>query len=197
MLINQKRRLLLSSMGVLPLLLAGCGKEEALSFHSTDITGASFGRDFNLTDPAGRRWALQDFKGKAVMVFFGFTQCPDVCPTALARAVEIKHLLGKDAERFQVLFITIDPERDQPEMLGAYTSAFDPDFMGLYGSAEETEAVAREFRIYYKKVPTGSSYTMDHSAFSYVFDTNAKLRLTVSHSLSAEECAEDIRQLLV
>ncbi|WKU20598.1 SCO family protein [Advenella alkanexedens] len=194
--INQKRRLVLTGLGILPLMLAGCSKEKPLVVHGQDITGANFGRDFNLQGPNGKRYTLNDFKGKALMIFFGFTQCPDVCPTALARAVEIKGLLGEDADKLQVLFITIDPERDTPEMLEAYTNAFDPSFMGLYGTLDETQAVAKEFKIYYKKVPTGSSYTMDHSALSYIFDTDGKLRLSLSHAQSAQECAEDIRQLL-
>ncbi|MDY0273276.1 MAG: SCO family protein [Advenella sp.] len=194
--INQQRRLVLSGLGVMPLVLMGCGKEESLKVHATDITGVNFGREFNLQDATGKRWTLNDFNGKALMMFFGFTQCPDVCPTALARAVEINSLLGKDAERLQVVFVTIDPERDIPEMLAAYTQAFDPGFLGLTGTPEEIAKIAKEFRIYYKKVPTGSSYTMDHSALSYIFDPKGKLRLSVSHQQSAEECAEDIRQLL-
>lgn len=193
---NQKRRLVLTGLAVLPLMLVGCSKEKALVVHGKDLTGASFGRDFNLQGPNGKRYTVKDFKGKALMIFFGFTQCPDVCPTALARAVEIKSLLGEDADKLQVIFITIDPERDSPEMLAAYTDAFDPSFLGLYGTLDETQTVAKEFKIYYKKVPTGSSYTMDHSALSYVFDTNGKLRISLPHAQSAEECAEDIRQLL-
>lgn len=194
--INQQRRLLLSGLGVLPLVLMGCGKEDSLMFHATDISGVNFGRDFNLQDPFGKRWTLNDFKGKALMMFFGFTQCPDVCPTALARAAEISRLLGEDASRLQVVFVTIDPERDTPEMLSAYTQAFDPSFLGLTGTSEEIAKAAKEFRIYYKKVPTGSSYTMDHSSLSYVFDPEGKLRLSVSHAQSAEDCVEDIKQLL-
>lgn len=193
---NQKRRLVLTGLAVLPLMLVGCSKEKPLVVHGKDLTGVSFGRDFNLQGPNGKRYTVKDFKGKALMIFFGFTQCPDVCPTALARAVEIKSLLGEDADKLQVIFITIDPERDSPEMLAAYTDAFDPSFLGLYGTLDETQTVAKEFKIYYKKVPTGSSYTMDHSALSYVFDTNGKLRISLPHAQSAEECAEDIRQLL-
>src|SRR5690554_6816889 len=142
--INQKRRLVLTGSGILPLMLAGCSKEKPLVVHGQDITGANSVRDFNLQGPNGKRYTLNDFKGKALMIFFGFTQCPDVCPTALARAVEIKGLLGEDADKLQVLFITIDPERDTPEMLEAYTNAFDPSFMGLYGTLDETQAVAKE-----------------------------------------------------
>jgi len=194
---NQKRRLVLTGLGVLPLMLVGCGKEKPLVVHGKDLTGANFGRDFNLQGPNGKHYTVNDFKGKVLMIFFGFTQCPDVCPTALARAVEIKELLGKDADKLQVVFITIDPERDTPEMLEAYTGAFDPSFLGLYGTLDETQTVAKEFKIYYKKVPTGSSYTMDHSALSYVFDTNGKLRISLPHAQSAEDCVEDIRQLLL
>lgn len=139
---------------------------------------------------------LADFKGQAVMVFFGFTQCPVVCPTALARATEIRSLLGADGPRLQVVFVTIDPERDAPPVLKAYTQAFDPSFLGLYGDVQHTAEVAKEFKVYYQKVPTGASYTMDHSAFSYVFDPLGKVRVVLRHEQSAQDCADDIRQVL-
>lgn len=130
------------------------------------------------------------------MMFFGFTQCPDVCPTALVRAATVKQLLGADGDRLQVIFVTVDPERDTPEILKAYTAAFDPSFLGLYGDLKHTEETAKDFKVFYKKVPTGSSYTMDHSALSYVYDPDGKLRLVLRHTQSAEEYAADLRQLL-
>lgn len=189
-----RRAFVLSGLAAGALALTGCGQKEA--YHGIDITGAEYARDFSLTDPDGRTRTLADFKGQAVLVFFGFTQCPDVCPTALVRAAEIRNLLGADGARLQVLFVTIDPERDTPVVLKAYTEAFDPSFLGLYGNAEQTVAVAREFKVTYKKVPTGSSYTMDHSTLSYLFDPAGKLRLALRHASSAQECAQDIRRIL-
>jgi protein SCO1/2 len=130
------------------------------------------------------------------MVFFGFTQCPDVCPTALTRAVQIRKLLGADAERLQVIFITVDPERDTPKVLEAYTRAFDPSFLGLYGDAERTAQTAKAFRVVYARVPTGRSYTIDHSALSYVFDATGAIRLALRHEQSAQDCVHDLRQIL-
>jgi protein SCO1/2 len=184
---------LFAALGVLP--VAGCGKRNA-SFHSIDVTGASYARDFKLLDPAGRERTLADFRGKVVLVFFGFTQCPDVCPTALTRAVEVMRLLGDDASRLQVIFVTVDPERDKPDLLRAYTEAFHPSFLGLHGDLERTAAVASEFRVIYQKVPTGSSYTMDHTALSYVFDGTGRLRLAVRHGETAREVADDVVHLL-
>ena len=166
------------------------------SFHGLNVTGSTYGQDFRLKDPEGRERTLADFKGQAVMIFFGFTQCPDVCPTALSRAIEVKQLLGQDADRLQVIFVTIDPERDTPQVLKEYTAAFDPSFLGLYGDLERTAATAKDFQVFYKKVPTGSSYTMDHSALTYIYDPDGKLRLAMRHQQTAQEFAEDIRQLL-
>lgn len=168
----------------------------ALQFRNTDITGANFGADFSLLDPAGNTRTLADFRGKAVMIFFGFTQCPDICPTALSRAVEVGRLLGDDAARLQVIFVSVDPERDVPEVLEAYTRAFDPAFLGLHATVENTRKVAEDFRVFYRKVPTGGSYTMDHTATSYVYDPQGRLRLAVSHQSPAESIAADIRSLL-
>lgn len=192
------RRFLLLSAGSLATLttLAACDKVLPASFNGVDITGARYAQDFRLTDTDGHERTLADFKGKAVMMFFGFTQCPDVCPTALVRAAEIKRLLGADGERLQVIFVTVDPERDLPVVLKAYTQAFDPSFIGLYGDMQRTSETAKDFKVFYKKVPTGSSYTMDHSAFSYVFDPKGKIRLVLRHEQSAEECAQDLRQIL-
>lgn len=193
---STRRTLLLAAGAGAALTLAGCDRILPASFNGVDITGASYAQDFRLTDAEGRERTLADFKGKAVMMFFGFTQCPDVCPTALVRAAEIKQLLGTDGERLQVIFVTVDPERDLPAVLKAYTQAFDPSFIGLYGDLQRTAETAKAFKVFYKKVPTGSSYTMDHSAFSYVFDPKGKIRLVLRHEQSAQECAQDLRQIL-
>jgi len=190
-----RRRLLLAALLGAP--LAACSSRDELhGLNGTDISGSGIGRDFSLMGADGRRHRLADYRGKAVMVFFGFTQCPDVCPTAMARAVEIRGKLGADAARLQVIFITVDPERDTPEVLQAYVRAFDPAFLGLYGTAGETRQTAQAFRVYYQKVPTGSSYTMDHTALSYVYDTQGRPRVALKHTQSAEDCAADIRKVL-
>ncbi|MGO4775567.1 SCO family protein, partial [Lysobacter sp. 2RAB21] len=143
-------------------------------------------------------WArtLADFRGKIVLLFFGFTLCPDVCPTALTRAVQIRKLLGRDGERLQVVFITLDPDRDTPKVLQAYTQAFDPSFLGLTADAQTIDATAKAFRVVYAKVPTGSTYTIDHSALSYVYDAEGALRMALRHEQSAADCVHDIRQIL-
>ena len=174
-------------------LPAGCQRS---GFHSLDVTGAPWGRDFRLRDPDGRERTLADFRGRAVLIFFGFTQCPDVCPTALSRAAEVQRLLGADGNRLQVIFVTVDPERDTPPVLAEYTRAFGTGFLGLYGDTAQTAATASEFRVIYQKVPTGGSYTMDHSAISYVFDPRGQLRLAVRHADTAAVVAEDIGRLL-
>ena len=191
-----RRQLLLAGLLVCTFLLGACERNAPPSFHGNDVTGASFGKDFRLTDPDGKERTLADFRGQAVAVFFGYTQCPDVCPTALSRAVEVKRLLGKDAERLQVIFITVDPERDTPEVLKAYTAAFDPSFLGLYGTPQRTAETAKEFAAMYRKVPTKSSYSMDHTASSYIYDPQGRLRLQLAHALGAPEYAADIRTLL-
>jgi protein SCO1 len=176
-------------------LLAACNKAPA-SFASIDITGADYGRGFSLEDGDGRTRTPADFRGQVVMLFFGFTQCPDACPTALLRAAEVRRLLGPQGERLQVVFVTIDPERDTAAVMKQYTQAFDPTFLGLRTSLEGTAKVAAEFRAYYAKVSTGSSYTMDHSTITYVLDPQGRLRLAMRHDLSAEDAARDIRTLL-
>lgn len=170
----------------------------APQFRNTDITGAEFGRDFALRDPSGKERTLADFRGKAVVVFFGFTHCPDICPTALATVAEAMRQLGPDAARVQGLFVTIDPERDTPELLARYATAFHPSFIGLYGDAEATARVAKEFKVLYQKSPgaTPASYTMDHSAGLFVFDPQGRLRLYASHGRGADALAQDLRQLL-
>lgn len=178
-------------------LLAGCGAGGA-KFEASDVTGASLGGDFALKDPDGRERTLADFRGKAVVVFFGYTQCPDVCPATLATLAEAMKRLGSDADRVQVLFITVDPERDTPALLKQYVPAFDRRFLGLYGDADATARTAKEFKVIYQKVPgtTPGSYTVDHSAGSYVFDPQGRLRLFVSNGQGADVFAHDLRELL-
>jgi protein SCO1/2 len=177
--------------------LAGC-TPDGPKFQSSDVTGANFGRNFALTDATGKPRTLADFKGKAVVIFFGYTQCPDVCPTTLAELAEVMKRLGPDADRVQVLFVTVDPERDTADLLAKYVPAFDPRFMGLRGDAAATEAVAKEFKIIYQKQPgaTPGSYTMDHSAGTYIFDPQGRLRLYVSYGQGPEVFAHDLRELL-
>ena len=153
------------------LAVAACGKDGP-AFKGSDVTGSAFGRDFALVDANGTPRTLADWRGKAVVVFFGYTQCPDVCPTTLATLSETMKLLGPDADRVQVLFVTVDPDRDTAELLRQYVPAFDPRFVGLRGDTAQTEAVAKEFRIIFQKVPgsTPETYTVDHSAGLFLFD---------------------------
>ncbi len=166
-------------------------------FKGIDVTGAPYGKGFALTDMRGQPRTLDDFKGKVVMLYFGFVQCPDVCPTALTRANEVMGLLGaENANKVQVIFVTVDPERDTPELLQNYMAAFNPGFLALYGTAEQTEQAAKEFRVFYKKVPTGSTYTMDHTALSYLFDPQGRFRVALRHEQTAADYATDIAALL-
>ena len=178
------------------LALAGCGGSGS-RFRNVDITGAGYGSDFVLTDHTGRTRRLADFRGKAVVMFFGYTRCPDVCPTTLAELKMVKERLGVEGERLQVLFVTVDPERDTQQVLASYVPAFDPSFLGLRGDASATAKVAKDFKVYYQKVPGSSpgSYTMDHTAGSYVFDPQGRLRLFVRHG-NAANLTQDIETLL-
>jgi protein SCO1/2 len=189
---NRRRRCLLAAFA---LVLGGCGPAHE-SLRGTDLTGAAWGRDFSLQDPEGRTRTLGEFRGRAVMLFFGFTQCPDVCPTALARAAEVKRLLGAEGARLQVVFVTVDPERDTADLLRAYTQAFDPAFLGLRGDAAATRRTADEFKVFFEKVATGSSYTVNHTALTYAFDPAGRLRVAHGHTQSAADMASDIRLLL-
>jgi protein SCO1/2 len=172
--------------------------EKQVNFSSIDITGADYARDFALTDHNGQARSVKDFAGKVVVMFFGYTQCPDVCPTTMAELVEVKKLLGKDGDRVQGVFVTIDPQRDTPEVLKAYMGNFDPTFLALYTTPENLEKTAKDFKAYYKKVDgkTPTSYTMDHSAGSYVYDTQGKLRLYTRYGTGAVPLAADIKLLL-
>ncbi len=167
------------------------------SFKLTDVTGAPFARDFQLLDHTGKMRSLSDFKGKAVVVFFGFTHCPDACPTTLGELARVMNELGPQADRLQVLFVTVDPERDTPELLAKYVPAFHPSFLGLYGDPEATARTAKEFKVIYQKqnLPAGS-YSMDHSAGSFIFDPAGRLRLFAQYGQSAQALLHDIRLLL-
>ena len=182
------------SIIIFSLLLAGC--DGGPKFKSTDITGVDYGRSLELTDHTGRLRRLEDFRGKAVVLFFGFTHCPDVCPTTLAELSQAMKQLEADAERVQVLFVTVDPERDTREALAKYVTAFDPRFLGLYGDAAATQRVAKEFKIYYEKRTTGESYSVDHSGQSYVLDPQGRLRLLVRPERITADLPEDLRTLL-
>ena len=180
-------------------LLAGCGGDapQAPKFALTDVTGVGFGKELNLTDHNGKPRTLADFRGKVVPVFFGFTHCPDVCPTTLAEMAQVMKALGADAGKLQVLFVTVDPERDTPAVLKQYVPSFDPSFLGLYGDAEATARAAKEFKVFYQKQPTkNGGYSMDHSAGTFVLDQEGRLRLFAQYGQGPEALVHDIRILL-
>lgn len=178
-------------------VLSGCADDQP-SFHGVDITGANYAQGWTLSDQNGQVRTLQDFAGKAVVVFFGFTQCPDVCPTALQEMAEAKRLLGADGDKLQGVFITLDPERDTAELLKAYVGNFGSDFVALRPSLEQLPQVTKDFKIYYKKVDgqTPTSYTMDHSAGSFTFDPQGRIRLYNRHATGAQFLASDVKILL-
>ena len=178
-------------------VLTACS-ESAVEFRGVNITGADYARDFSLTDHNGQRRSIKDFQGKVVIVFFGFTQCPDVCPTSMQELAQVKQELGADGDRLQGIFISVDPERDTLEMLKAYMANFDPGFLALRPTPEELPALTKNFKIYYKKVDgtTPTSYTMDHSAGSYVYDPQGRLRIYHRYGSGAEALTQDVRTLL-
>ena len=186
---------LFASAGV---IFSACSKSQP-EFRGVDISQVDYARDFApLKDHNGQQRSIKDFQGKVVVVFFGYTQCPDVCPTSMQEMAEVKKMLGADGERLQSIFITVDPERDTPEMLKAYMANFDPSFLALRGSPEQLAAVAKDFKIYYKKVEgkTDTSYTMDHSAGSYVYDPAGRLRVYHRYGSGAQALAADVATLL-
>jgi protein SCO1 len=179
------------------LLLTACDNKPA--FNSLDITGIEgYSGDFRLTDHTGKARTMADFRGKVVVIFFGYTQCPDVCPTTLTEMKQAMQILGKDAERVQVLFVTLDPKRDTQELLSKYVPSFNPTFLGLFGDATATEKTAKDFKIFYRVAPgkTPESYTVDHTAASLVFDPQGRLRLFINYGLGADKIAPDIKKLL-
>jgi protein SCO1 len=178
-------------------LISGCSEQKP-QFKSVDITGADYSQNFSLPDQFGKTRTIADFRGKVVVVFFGFAQCPDVCPTTMAELAEVKKMLGKDGDKLQAIFITVDPERDTPEVLRAYMGNFDPSFIALRGNLEQTAATAKDFKTFYKKVEgkTPGSYTMDHSAGSYVFDPQGHVRLYTRYGSGVAALADDVKLLL-
>lgn len=179
----------------------GIGGSAKPAFQGVDLTGAEYARNLSLTDQDGRSRSLAEFKGKIPVVFFGYTQCPDVCPTTLAELAEVKRSLGADGERVQGIFVTVDPERDTAVLLKAYIASFDPSFIALRGSEEQTKAVAKEFKVYYAKVagkanPAPENYTMDHTAASFIFDTQGRVRVFSRYGSGATALSKDIKLLL-
>src|SRR3569623_1836416 len=179
------------------LTLAAC-KDAKPQFNAIDLTGADYAKDFHLPDTDGRMRSLADFKGKVVAVFFGYTQCPDVCPTTMAELADAKKQLGPDGDKLQVVFITVDPERDTPKTLKAYMANFDPTFIGLVPTPDQLAQVAKDFKVYYKKAegPTPTSYTMDHSAATYIYDPEGHLRLYTRYGQGPQLLVSDITKLL-
>jgi protein SCO1 len=201
--LTSRRRLLArASTLAAAMALAACDKvlpgAARPAFKAVDITGAEYARQLSLTDVDGHRRTLADFKGKVVLVFFGYTQCPDVCPTTMAELAEVKRALGADGARVVGIFVTVDPERDTAELLKAYLANFGPDMVGLRGSADDVRAAAKEFKVFYSKVPgkTDTSYTVDHTAGSYVFDTQGKVRLFTRYGSGAPALVADLKLLL-
>ena len=193
----------LKRLAILGLFAAAMGLMSACSdkkpnFAAIDVTGADYARDFSLTDHNGETRTLRNFSGKVVVLFFGYTQCPDVCPTSMAELAEVKKLLGKDGDRLQGLFISVDPQRDTPEVIKAYMTNFDPSFLALHATPDELVALAKDYKVYFKKVDgqTPTSYTMDHSAGSYVYDTQGKLRLYTRYGTGVAPLLADIKLLL-
>jgi protein SCO1/2 len=193
--LSYTRRYFLSALAVLA--LAACIPDKP-KFNAIDITGADYAKGFTLTDHNGQSRSLSDFKGKVVVLFFGYTQCPDVCPTSMVELAEVKRLMGADGDKLQGVFVTVDPARDTAELLKAYMANFDPTFVAFIPTSEQLAVVAKDYKIYYKKVDgkTPTSYTMDHSAGSYVYDTQGNLRLYSRYGVGAQVLAQDIQTLL-
>jgi protein SCO1/2 len=179
-------------------VLSACGGgSEAPKFKLTDVSGAGFGKELNLTDHNGKPRTLADFRGKVVTVFFGFTHCPDACPTTMIEMAQVAKELGADADKLQVLFVTVDPERDTQKVLAQYVPSFHPGFLGLYGDAEATARVAKEFKVYFNKQPAKSGgYSVDHSAGTFILDRQGRLRLFAQYGQGAEAILHDVRLLL-
>ncbi|NRF66776.1 SCO family protein [Aquincola sp. S2] len=193
----KRRRCLQAALLAATVAAVGCDANKP-PFKAIDITGADYARTLALSDPNGQPRTLADFKGKVTVVFFGYTQCPDVCPTTMAELAEVKRALGADGAKVQGIFVTIDPERDSPELLKAYVGNFGPDFVGLRGTPDQLKATAKEFKVFYAKVPgkTEGSYTMDHTAGSYVFDTQGRVRLFTRYGSGSKALVDDLKLLL-
>jgi protein SCO1/2 len=177
--------------------LAACS-ENRPSFNAVDITGADYAKGFSVKDAEGRQRTLADFKGKVVVMFFGYAQCPDVCPTTMSEMAQVKQQLGSDGDKLQVVFVTVDPERDTPEVMKAYMGAFDPTFVALIPTPEQLAALAKDYKVYYKKVEgkTPTSYSMDHSAASFVYDTEGRVRLYARYGAGVPAMVSDVKMLL-
>jgi protein SCO1 len=184
-------------LGLAPSTASAASKPDT-AFKGADITGADYAKTLSLPDSTGKQRTLADFKGKVTVVFFGYTQCPDVCPTTMAELAQVKKALGADGDKLQGVFVTIDPERDTPTILNSYVTAFDPSFVALRGSLEQTQEAAKQFKIFYEKVPgkTPGSYTMDHSAGSFVLDTKGQPRLFERYGQDADSLTADVKALL-
>ena len=200
---NKIRRSVLLA-AALCVVLAGCDKlgvaatKPAASFRGADITGADYAKTLSMPDMNGQPRTLGDFKGKVTVVFFGYTQCPDVCPTTMAELAQVKKALGADGDKLQAVFVSIDPERDTPEILKSYMASFDPNFVALRGTLAQTQATAKEFKVYFAKVPgkAEGSYTMDHSAGAFVFDAKGNVRLFERYGAGAEALTADVKALI-
>lgn len=193
-----RRALAVAAVGLASLMLVACDASSPVAFQGSDITGTHLGRDMAMQDASGATRSLNDYKGKVVVVFFGYTQCPDVCPTSMAQLAQTMTLLGDDASQVQVIMVSVDPQRDTPAVLGEYVKAFDPRFVGLTGTPEQLGATAKSFKAYYgkSKGASGDQYTMDHSSSFYLFDKKGESRVLVRGDASPEDIAKDIRQLL-
>lgn len=180
------------------LALTGCQPAQPPAFQATDITGATFARDFRLTDHNGRPRTLEDFRGKVVAVFFGYTHCPDVCPTTLSDFAAALKLLGREADRVQVIFVTLDPQRDTPQLLKQFVPAFNPSFLGMYTDAATLKRLAKEYKVVYQKtsIKAADDYLIDHSAGTYIYDPKGHLRLLMPYGSGPEVIAHDLRLLL-
>ena len=178
--------------------LTACKDDKKPAFQGVDVTGADYAKDIPLTDVNGQKRSLKDFSGKVVAVFFGYTQCPDVCPTTLQELLEVKQALGADGDKLQAVFVSLDPERDTPEVLKAYLANFDQSFVGLSGTPEELAAVVKDFKIYFKKVPgkAEGTYTVDHSAGTYLYDPQGRLRIYERYGAGPQVLVQDVRALL-
>lgn len=178
--------------------LTACKDEKKPAFQGVDVTGAEYAKDIPLTDVNGQKRSLKDFSGKVVAVFFGYTQCPDVCPTTMQELKEVKDALGADGGKLQAIFVSLDPERDTPEVLKAYMANFDESFVGLTGTPEEIAAVAKDFKIYFKKVPgkVEGTYTLDHSAGTYLYDPQGRLRIYERYGAGPQVLVQDVKALL-
>ncbi|PAT31106.1 SCO family protein [Vandammella animalimorsus] len=195
----RSRLLAAALVGAALLGLAGCtGSEPAAKFHTLDISGVDYAKGFSMPDAHGQHRSLADFAGKVVFVYFGFAQCPDICPTTMLEMAEVKKLLGEDGDKLQIVFVTVDPERDTPEVMRAYMESFDPQAVALVGNAEQIAAMARDFKVFYEKKPgsTPDTYTIDHSASGYMYDPQGRLRLYVRYGTPVDQIAADVRQLL-